>query len=245
MKILTVSDLHLRISLFQQLAKAVALHQPDVLCIVGDWLDWGDMRSDMLDPIQAALKLAEMAKGREIVFVRGNHEEDRFPLFEFAWRTTGQVGHFLHGSAINIGGLAIVGFPCQMGDADCYAKGRPLPSDHYETWLIRLMRETGVAGRGLWLAHEPPCLALSEGWLSCPEWEDALWQFQPATFVSGHDHTTPLKTGVWQHRIGRTICVNAGQRVWPHPRRLLYCTMRFRFDGDGTPHLLGGIERHG
>ena len=244
MKILTVSDLHLRISLYQQLAKAVALHRPDAICVVGDWLDWGEPRRDMLNPIQAAHELGAMAKGREIVFVRGNHEEDRFSLFELAWRTTGVTAHFLHGSAVNIGGLSIVGFPCQMGDADCYAKGRPLPSHHYETWLLRLMRETGVAGRGLWLAHEPPCLELSEGWLSCLEWEDAIGQFQPAVMVSGHDHVTPLNTGVWRHRIGRTTSVNAGQRVWPRPGRLIYCTLRIGFEADDVPRLLG-LRRHG
>jgi len=244
MKILTVSDLHLRISLYDQLAEAVALHQPDVVCLVGDFLDAGARTDGMLTPEAAALRLAAITEGREMVCVRGNHEEETWPVFESAWSTTKRPLHALHGSAVSIGGLTIVGFPCWMGSDSYYAIGRELPVYQYKAWLPQLMRAAGPSGRTFWIMHEPPCLELSEVWLREPEWKDAIRQFQPLAVVSGHDHTTPVRTGVWSVKVGRTQVVNLGQRVCP-TGRLLYATMQFKISDDGAPRLVGKIARHG
>ena len=245
MKVLTVSDLHQRRSLYDQLAAAVAIQKPDLLALVGDFLDLDGHGRGMLTPKAAANGIAEMAKGCEVVFVRGNHEEEGWPDFENSWKLSGRPLHALHGSAVTFGPLTIVGFPCQMGFPHFYGKGRLLDDYDYEAWLTPLLATIGKAGRGLWLMHEPPTDALAEYWACCPEWGRAVREFQPLVTISGHDHDTPRRSGDWCATIGRTQCVNVGQRVYPSPGQLLYCTMQFRAGSDGTPRLVGGIQRHG
>jgi len=238
MKVLTCSDLHLRRSLYAQLADAVAEHKPDVLALVGDYLDLGERRRDTLTAAEAALELAQFAP--DLVVVQGNHDSPRFSDFENAWQTTGRELHSLHGSAIQIGGLNIVGFPCWMGCDEGYAPGHRLQNYHHESWLPSLM----PAGRALWLMHEPPTTELSEEWLTVPEWRLAIEDYQPLVVVCGHDHNTPRRTKQWSVRIGRTQCINLGQRVYPTPGRLLYATLDFVFAADGSPKLVK-TERHG
>ena len=91
--------------------------------------------------------------------------------------------------------------------------------------------------------HEPPCpdLAIPIAWN--PEWRRAVMQYQPLVTVSGHDHSTPLRTGIWRSQLGRTVCINAGQRD-PTRGGLIYCMIDFGFDRDGVPRV-EKIERHG
>lgn len=246
MRVLTVADLHQRRHLYEQLTAAVRLHKPDVLAVLGDFLDGFTPQAhtpEMLTVTECAMVLAALPC--KIVFCRGNHEDSNFEDFELVWRAAGRPAHFLHGSAVFVGPLAIVGFPCWMGDDEWYAQGRALDSYEPDVWLTRLLRAAGPAGGALWIAHEPPCLELSEGWLSAPEWADAIRRHQPLVFACGHDHNTPLRAERWLEEIGRTKCINVGQRVYPHPGKLLYCTLEFEFAADGTPKLSAPPQRHG
>lgn len=84
MRILTVSDLHQRRSLYEQLAAAIAAHRPNMICIVGDWLDvsGGDMSLS-----EATEFLYEATSECEVAFVPGNHEFDIDAIeFRKTWR---------------------------------------------------------------------------------------------------------------------------------------------------------------
>lgn len=244
MRVLTIADLHQRRALYERLAAAVAVRKPDVVCLVGDFLDLDGLGEGFLTPEAAACELADLTAGRQVVFVRGNHEDFDWPRFELTWRAIRPDLHALHGSSVTIGGLTILGFPCQMGDSRYYAHGRPLPCPSHDTagWLDPLMDRLGAAGRGLWLMHEPPVTELGEVWAVCPEWRSAIERWQPLVAVSGHDHN-PKR---WRTAIEETLAVNVGQRVYPEPGELQYVTIDFRFEADGTPQLMeDGIRRHG
>jgi Icc-related predicted phosphoesterase len=66
-----------------------------------------------------------------------------------------------------------------------------------------------------------------------PEWVDAIERFHPWMTISGHDHRSPLANKRWHHKVGQTICVNAGQ---PDPARLHYCLVEAAF-GRSKPSL--------
>jgi hypothetical protein len=155
-------------------------------------------------------------EGPEIVFVRGNHEDSNWWEFQDAWRSTGRKLVKLHGQAGVFGPAVIIGFPCYLGDDTAFAEGEPaLPPYDPGVWLSKLLKQLGVPVRTLWLMHETPAGTP----LSNPnslvagnrEWNEAIKRFSPLLTISGHDHLTPLRTGTWYHRLGRTVCVNAGQ----------------------------------
>jgi Icc-related predicted phosphoesterase len=244
MRVLTVADLHQRRALYDRLAAAVAVHKPDVVCLVGDFLDLDGQGEGLLTPEAAACELADLAAGRECVFSRGNHDQEGWPDFEATWRAIRPDLHALHGSAVSLCGLTILGFPCQMGFSHFCAQGRSLPCPAHETagWLDPLMERLGAAGRGLWLMHEAPVTELGEVWAVCPEWRTAIERWQPLVTVSGHDHN-PTR---WRTAIGETVAVNVGQRVYPDPGELQYLTIDFQFGADGSPRLEeDGLTRHG
>ena len=241
MRLLTVSDLHQRRYLFSQLTAAVAQHKPDCVALVGDFLDGAfEPEPDWLSIREAAAAL--VALPCEVVMVRGNHEDWNWPEFEAEWLASGRELHALHGSAVTVAGLTMVGFPCLTGDDFNYRQGRELVAEAYEGWLPRVLQQTGPAGRGLWLMHEPPTPQLGHPWACCGEWGRAIAEYQPLVTVSGHDHTHPFREDKWFATLGRTVAVNVGQRVYPAPGRLLYCTMDFDEAGRLLPK---GITRHG
>lgn len=235
-RVLTVADLHQRESLYEQLAEAVAEHKPHLVACVGDFLDAEMMRMDAarLSPGEAAARLSALPA--EVVFTRGNHEADNWMEFEEQWKKSGRQLHALHGSAAAFGPLVVVGFPCFMGDAEFYARGRELPDYSPADWLWDILRKFGPAARSLFLMHEPPSPALAQPFFHEERWRDAVEEFHPLVTVSGHDHLTPLETGRWHAAVGGSVCINVGQRVHPQPGRLLYCLLDFEFPRD-TPCL--------
>jgi len=247
-RVLTATDLHLKRRLYSDLAKAVQKHRPAVVCLAGDFLDAEDLppTNDRLTPTAAALALAALPC--EVVFSRGNHEDwCNWPEFVAAWRTTGRSLHAPHYSAVQVGQLAIVGFPCGLGNEDAYADGREPGSREPEAWVSALLRKTGAAGRALWLLHEPPSSELAAAEACDPDWFNLVELYQPVLTVSGHDHSTPLQTGRWKTKIGDSVCVNAGQRVEPGKAaagRLIYCVAEFSFL-NGYPRLAAPVKRHG
>ena len=241
MRLLTVSDLHQRRHLYSQLTAAAAEHKPDCVALVGDFLEGSR------EPVEGLLSIPEAAAALaalpcEVVMVRGNHEDWNWPEFEAEWLASGRALHALHGSAVTVAGLTMVGFPCLTGDDFNYSQGRELPSDSCDSWLPQLLRKTGAAGRTLWLMHEPPSTEISHPWACCSDWWWAIQTYQPRVTVSGHDHTYPFRQDKWFVTLGQTVAVNVGQRVYPAPGRLLFCTMDFNDEGRLLPK---GIVRHG
>ncbi len=208
MRILTVADLHQRASLYEQLAAAVEKHRPDVVALVGDFLNVWQHGGAFLSIEECSRRLNALA-APNIICVRGNHEDDNWLDL-----IPGRMQR-LNGSAFCLGPLVIVGFPCLLGDETWFLEGDPDVSPDASEWFPKILRKYGPAARTLWLMHEPPNLtrlSMRSGPLQGnPEWREAIERYSPLLVVSGHDHQTPFRMGFWHDRIGNTLCLNAGQ----------------------------------
>lgn len=214
-KIIAAADLHRRKRLYKNLASAVGLHKPDIVALVGDFLHDGGEEPQLFSDADCALFLSRLDVP-ELVFVRGNHEDDAWLNFESAWRKMGRPLHALHGEVFLNGPIAITGFPCSLGVEDPFLGERPPLSDDAFEWFPNLLEVSRGAARTLWLMHEPPTgsplAAKGDGPLSGNrEWNKAIARFSPLLTVSGHDHSSPIRNGRWYRKIGRTVCVNVGQ----------------------------------
>jgi Icc-related predicted phosphoesterase len=230
-KCLTATDLHLRPRLYDNLAQAVEEQKPDLLALIGDFLD-GDDPSEVkwarLSIEEAARRIAALKC--EVVFVLGNHEPPCWDAFATAWAATGRVLNVLHGSAFIFGPLKIVGFPCLMGGHDFHLQGVPRLFDkHASSWLSTLMFNEGQAALSCWLMHEPPMRELCEEWAFCEDWYRETDRWQPLVTVSGHDHKFPRQTGIFHVVHNRTVSINCGQKIFPVPGPLTYCLLEFEF----------------
>jgi Icc-related predicted phosphoesterase len=214
------------------LGEVVAKHKPDVVALVGDFLHAFDDSKGRMTVEDCAGLLSKLPCG-EIVFVRGNHEDEAWWLFVEAWNKSGRPLHALHGQVFSRGPLTIVGFPCNMGDETAFIGDRePLAYDS-DDWLPEVILPTGRAGRILWLMHEPPSGtplskrgSVVEG---NPEWVQAIKRFSPWLTISGHDHRTPIQSGRWHYRLGQTTCVNVGQT---DDGPLHYCLVEAEFESE-------------
>lgn len=208
MRILTVADLHQRASLYEQLAAAVEEHRPDVVALVGDFLNVWQHGGAFLSIEECSRRLNALA-APDIICVRGNHEDDNWLDL-----IPGRIQR-LNGSAFCLGPMVIVGFPCLLGDETWFLEGDPDVSPDASEWFPKILRKYGPAARTLWLMHEPPNLtrlSMRSGPLQGnPEWREAIERYSPMLVVSGHDHQTPSRMGFWHDRIGDTLCLNAGQ----------------------------------
>ncbi len=240
LRLLTVTDLHRSALLYEQLVHAVRQHRPQVVAFVGDFLhgtrdNVGRMREAQCAQVLAALPC------REVVFVRGNHEDHMWQTFADAWIQTRRRLNALHGEVFAYEAMTLVGFPCFLGTEDAFIDPRnPLPQDP-ELWLPEVIKPWGGAGRGIWLMHEP----LAGTPLSEPgspvggnvEWTQAIQTHQPLLTISGHDHHSPIKNRCWAVRTGNTWSVNAGQTTHGP---LHYCVIdaEYRWAQPSTPRFL-------
>ena len=222
LKILTVSDIHQRIALYHQLSSAIDCHRPDVVCVVGDWLEAQEMPGDhCFSPEACALFFSEVKC--PVVFVPGNHDHEGLLAFSTVLKERGKPFNFLSGRAATIGPLIIIGFP---------PSGLDYPSSE---WLPKILKNSASPRRGvspartLWLCHEPPTTELARPGAINEDLKEAIETYQPLLVVSGHDHTTPIRTGIWQASIGLTTCINAGQMVYPEPGILCYTVLELEF----------------
>lgn len=211
-KVLTVADLHRSQKLYALLVSAVDKHKPDVVALVGDFLDATGETKGML-PVQDCAHTLSRLRCPETVFIRGNHEDSAWWAFADEWRQSGRELHLLEGACFTYGPLVIVGFPCLMLHGT--GIGTDLPANP-DKWLAKLLRPNLPAARALWLMHEPPhgtVLSEFNGPLAGHwEWRDAIGRFSPKLVVFGHDHQTPIQRKQWHCRIDLgTSCVNVGQ----------------------------------
>ncbi|MBI5385954.1 MAG: metallophosphoesterase [Verrucomicrobia bacterium] len=227
--ILTVADLHRGHKLYQELEDAVAMHRPDVVVMLGDFLDNTGDEAGRLTPEECAQVLSHLPCA-EVVFIRGNHEDIAILAFAYAWTALGRDFHLLEGRTFVRGPLALVGFPCLTQQPEGLFHELPLDTDR---WLTHRLRKIGVAGRTLWLMHEPPAgtnLSQAVGPMAGhQEWTAAIERFLPWLAIFGHDHITPIESGQWHHSLpGGTLCVNVGQA---ESGPLRYCIVTARFAG--------------
>jgi len=214
LRLLTVTDLHCVASLYDELNAAVEKHKPDIVALVGDFLDVLGSPHKQLSPAECARVLAALPCS-EVIFTRGNHEHYNWWEFEKSWSSTGRKLQALHGEAFVVGPLVIVGFPCELGDETAFVGNlRPLPFEA-DRWLSDLLHVHGPAMRTLWLMHEPPsgtALTVKSGPVSGNRlWKEVIEHFSPWLVIAGHDHGTPIRTGRWQHCVGPTHVANVGQ----------------------------------
>lgn len=251
-KVLVVSDLHQSRVLIEQLATAVEAHRPDVLAINGDCLDFMGRQGSQLSVHETAEIMAKLPVD-QIVFTRGNHEQEDWQEFVYAWPHEQRPLVALHGTACTHGPLVIAGFPCGLGwdepfremlpkngntlTLDFKESGRKSLPENANTWLSKLLEQTGPAGRTLWLMHEPPVEAPIAHSICCnPLWTPLVERYQPLLTVSGHDHETPIRNSTWHTNLGRTICVNVGQGA----NQLRFVLIEFEFikEQPGLPDAL-------
>ena len=216
--VLTVADLHRDMKLYEQLGVAVKKHRPDVLALVGDYLDATGKQKGKLTT-EASARFLSRLSCPATVFVRGNHEDSEWFAFADEWGFSGKGLHLLDGQSFVYGPLVIVGFPCLMLQGDGLLES--VPSDP-NAWLPKVIRPFGPAARSLWLMHEPPhgTPLSQEGspFAGHIAWREAIERFLPLVAVFGHDHATPLKRKQWHHQIdGNSICVNVGQTATGPP----------------------------
>jgi len=237
--VLTAADLHRTTKLYGQLGEAVAQHKPDVLALVGDFLDATGNNSGKLNTEEAAQALGRLSCP-ETVFIRGNHEDSAWFSFAEVWKQSGKELHMLDGSLFSYGPLIIVGFPCLMVHGDGLFDA--VPADP-EKWLPKLIRPHGPAARSLWLMHEPPIgteLSAGSGLLAGHvEWTSAIERFFPKLVVFGHDHLTPIRRRKWHQRLSSgTSVVNVGQM---EAGPLRYAVIQLEFPKE-TPCLPSAIK---
>jgi Icc-related predicted phosphoesterase len=210
-KIITVADIHASQKHYEYLAKAVATHRPDVVALVGDFLDATGKTDGKLTVEDCARALGDMPCA-ETIFVRGTHEDSAWWRFAHEFEKSGRELHLLEGACFTYGPLVMVGFPCLALQGD--GLGADLPADP-DKWLPGVLRPHLPSARSLWLMHEPPdptpisdhCGPLSGN----VEWRLAIERFMPKLVVFGHDHQTPIRTKHWNCHLGPTTCVNVGQ----------------------------------
>jgi len=235
-RVLTATDLHQLKWVYLALERAVSEHKPDILALVGDFLHGGALSSRHYSASKCADRL--LALPCEVVFARGNHEAENWDSIARHWLKAGRPLHIPHGSAVALGPLVLVGFPCTYGHEESFLMGRPDVPYETETWLPAIFEQYGPAANTLWLLHEPPDetkLCAPEGLMAgVEEWRAAIEKYQPWLTISGHDHETPVFDGFWHDRIGRTTSINVGQptKLTEPTKTLHYCVTDFEFLGN-------------
>lgn len=246
-RMLTVADIHQSQLHYCALVQAAKEHKPDVVAIVGDALyALGEPDKFQFSTHECAKILAELP-AEHLLFVRGNHEDSNWSEFVAAWPHQTRALTASYGTACSIGPLVVVGFPCMTGDEFAWcshlsydsdamellpARSRDPLSSSPDTWLPKLLRKTGPAGRTLWLMHESPVgLPLAKPEVFNPEWTRAVEHYSPKLVISGHDHDSPIENGRWHARYGTTLCVNVGQAE----QHLNYALIDFQFTNASSP----------
>lgn len=225
-RVLTVTDLRQDRRRYHALTAAVQEHSPDVVAVIGDFLE-PRHHKDQLPIIEAARQLAQLPV-EHVVFCRGERERVNWLEFRFLWPHAMRPLTVLYGRAQVVGPLVLVGFPCHLGNESSWLQTMPQKGNHLtlnpfesgrtqlpkiaQPWLPQLMQELGSAGLILWLMHEPPLghpLATTANWNR--QWHQAVHEYQPVLVVSGHDRVSPKRNGEWLGKIGSTYCLNVGQ----------------------------------
>jgi len=234
--LITVSDLHRRSVLLHEFNAAVVRHKPSIVALVGDFLHAFDDNEGRVS-VEECAHLISTLSADEIIFVRGNHENESWWEFANVWNAIGRPLRTLYGELFSHGPMTLVGFPSLRGDQSAFIGDRPPLALNPDEWLPEVILPGGRAARTLWLMHEPPAGTpltarhpMVEG---NPEWVQAIERYSPWLTISGHDHQTPIRSKCWHHRIGQTTCVNVGQT---DNGPLHYCVIEAEFES-ASPSL--------
>lgn len=236
---MTVSDLHLHPGLYHQLELAVAEHKPDVVALVGDFLDGRfPPPAGLLSPETAGGMLSSLPC--QVVCVRGNHDDSEMPDFVTGWNPNRPPLLALHAEVAVVCGIPITGFPCWLGDETFYTrvalqrasrKRGDMSGGIFARLAALINWEHPALTRSLWLMHEAPVTGIASRIAVCDDWRYLIESRQPDVVVCGHDHSTPFVTGIWNVRHGHTWIINTGQAHSPESP-LRYCLLEFYPNGD-------------
>lgn len=201
MKLLSVSDLHARPGLYRQLAFALRLHRPDLLVLVGDFLDAFPARDLLTADAAAQLFATERQYFRRLILIPGNHDNDGIGDFEEVLQRRRVCYLKLAGQTAQFDGVTLAGFPCGIGRQDHW------PSKAKTGWL-----DAASGLSSFWFCHEPPAhspLAGKSGTdiQGSQTIERLIETYQPAGVIAGHQHC-PLMQRISK---GSTTIINTGQ----------------------------------
>ena len=90
MTLLTVTDLHRSAALLEALSEAVVQRKPDIVALVGDFQHAFDDNEGRVTVEECAGTLSKLLCA-EILFVRGNHEDEAWWVFADAWNKSGRL----------------------------------------------------------------------------------------------------------------------------------------------------------
>jgi hypothetical protein len=154
LRVLTVTDLRQDRRRYHALAGAVEEHRPDVVAVVGDFLE-PRHREGQLSIIEATRLLAQLPVA-DVVFCRGDREGFNWFDFKFNWPHAMRPLIALYGRAHVVGPLALLGFPCHVGSESPWACTMPrkgnqviLPATHECSAVVA----GAIAGIGLCRTH--------------------------------------------------------------------------------------------
>src|SRR5436190_2145599 len=155
LRVLTVADLHQSRRHFQWLGEEVKSKRPDLVAFVGDVLsDSAASGGDQVGTEEAAHLLSGLSCP-QLVFIRGNHEQEEWPKFVEAWPLNERPLVALDGTAHIFGPLVIVGFPCHTGWEDPWRQTLPKAGNEITLDIALSGRKVLPADHGFWL---PPLL---------------------------------------------------------------------------------------
>lgn len=219
MKILIVTDLHRIKSLYLRLFEAVNYHNPDLLCVVGDFLADNDDNELLSVP---AVTLFFCSLKCRVIFVPGvNDKTNDLALFYSIMVDEKKDFPMLSASAYKLEKLVIVGFPEKN------------LCDNPRLWIPRLRFGYGPSCNFLWLSHQVPTLSgLGNESYTNPMLSEAIEEYEPRLVVCGGDHYMPLLTGKYMVEKGKTCVVNVGQYTQRKTNILNYTFLHVRWNYD-------------
>lgn len=254
MRILVSSDLHGHQDLYDDLARLVAEHQPDVIVLAGDLapterssneVDVSSQREWFQTRFRAWCE--PIAPRSRILAVMGNldwaanldvlERLDQEGLLVSLYHREADLGEpalrfvaqpYVPISPFRWKDWERFDLPSRAGPAARLEGFRSIPggevlhvdlskeSDSIEVQVDRATADEDPA-RLVLVSHAPPYdTVLDRIHDGTPVGSQALraWidERQPLVVLSGHIHESPDVSGAWSQRLGRTLCVNAGQR---------------------------------
>jgi len=222
-RLLLTADLHCSRILINELTEVVDNLKPDVLCLVGDTVNQDAITSEeWCSAEEYAWRISQLNVPR-ILLSEGNHDGENFNAFVGGWKREKAL-EILAPGIVDVGGLRIVGMPCEISGTDESLTGYP----HDEVWIESWLQEncTGPNAPQLWLLHEPPRgfgIASPSGVHSGSEfWKRQILKYRPPVIYTGHIHEWPFASKTWYVHRANTYVINVGQK----PRfKLSYCVM--------------------
>jgi Icc-related predicted phosphoesterase len=229
-RVMTVADTHRNERLLALLAEGVKNNEPNIVVMLGDFLDVTGNETGRVSVVECARQIARLPAS-EVVFIRGNHEHSALKTFAEEFLRIRPEFHLIERGSFRCGPLTMIGFPCLLWQTGSILDAL---ADDPSSSLPPLIESLSPVSRTLWLMHEPPNATGLSRQMMGPlsgnvDWRKAIERFAPWLVVFGHDHQKPIKSKMWHARVGLSLCVNLGQT---NSGPLHYTMLEFQFSSD-------------